>query len=68
MRTFTDRARMTAAKRTNKEKSDLKAYRRKRDFERTAEPAGGAAETSETGRLFVVQKHAARRIHYDFRL
>ena len=65
MRTSTDRARMAAAKRTSKAKSDLEAYRRKRDFERTAEPAGGAAEASDTGRLFVVQKHAARRLHYD---
>ena len=44
----------------------LDAYRRKRDFARTAEPQG--ADHPGTGRSFVVQKHAARRLHYDFRL
>jgi bifunctional non-homologous end joining protein LigD len=42
-------------------------YRRKRDFARTPEPKGrtrGAAER----RSFVVQRHAAKRLHYDFRL
>src|SRR5450631_1474245 len=43
-------------------------YRAKRDFSRTAEPPPGESE-AETGPLtFVVQKHAARRLHYDFRL
>jgi bifunctional non-homologous end joining protein LigD len=42
-------------------------YRRKRDFRRTTEPKGRAAKRSGLGR-FVVQKHAARRLHYDFRL
>jgi len=47
----------------------LKEYRDKRDFSRTAEPAGGErhAEKGE-GLAFVVQKHAATRLHYDFRL
>lgn len=55
-----------ARRRTNK--SGLDEYRRKRDFARTREPAGGELAASETGRLFVVQKHAARQLHYDFRL
>ncbi|HSE05387.1 MAG TPA: DNA polymerase ligase N-terminal domain-containing protein, partial [Methylomirabilota bacterium] len=44
----------------------LTAYRRKRDPERTPEPFGGRPPAG--GRLFVVQKHAARRLHYDLRL
>ncbi len=44
----------------------LKTYRAKRDFSVTAEPAGSTAETS-AGR-FVVQRHRARRLHYDLRL
>lgn len=45
----------------------LREYRRKRDFAVTPEPAGTRAR-STTGRGFVVQKHAATRLHYDFRL
>jgi bifunctional non-homologous end joining protein LigD len=48
----------------------LEKYREKRDAERTPEPfGGGRAETGSAGHgMFVVQKHAARRLHYDFRL
>ncbi len=44
----------------------LKAYKAKRDFERSPEPAGKTG--GDSGRLFVIQKHAASRWHYDFRL
>jgi bifunctional non-homologous end joining protein LigD len=44
----------------------LHEYRRKRDPERTPEPFGG--RRGPAGRLFVIQKHAARRLHYDLRL
>ena len=46
----------------------LARYRSMRDFSQTAEPAG-AEKTKASNRLrFVVQKHAATRLHYDFRL
>ncbi len=48
----------------------LAEYRRKRDFSRTAEPAGhGAGAPSRQGTLrFVIQKHAASHLHFDLRL
>ena len=45
----------------------LQQYWRKRDFERTPEPRGKRAQKAE-GQRFVIQKHAARRLHYDLRL
>jgi bifunctional non-homologous end joining protein LigD len=44
----------------------LRHYKAKRDFSKTAEPAGAKPKTG--GNRFVVQKHAATRLHYDFRL
>jgi bifunctional non-homologous end joining protein LigD len=46
----------------------LRDYHRKRDFERTPEPSGRRPRRRARGRSFVIQKHAARRLHYDFRL
>ncbi|HZD58274.1 MAG TPA: DNA polymerase ligase N-terminal domain-containing protein [Anaerolineales bacterium] len=45
----------------------LKEYRDKRDFRRTAEPAGGSKRSTDKP-IFVIQKHAATSLHYDFRL
>jgi bifunctional non-homologous end joining protein LigD len=48
---------------------DLTAYQNKRDFRRTPEPPGIPGEDQAGGpRRFVVQRHRARRLHYDFRL
>src|SRR3954466_3761664 len=47
----------------------LEEYKRKRDFGRTPEPAGARARAKKAAPLsFVIQKHAASRLHYDFRL
>ena len=45
----------------------LEVYRKKRDFQRTPEPAGKRVRSGPRLR-FVIHKHAARRLHYDFRL
>jgi bifunctional non-homologous end joining protein LigD len=45
----------------------LDEYNRKRDFGLTREPPGEVKRTT-SGNLFVIQKHAASRLHYDFRL
>ncbi len=47
---------------------NLSAYRKKRDFEKTDEPSGDAPVLSSKRRRFVIQKHAATRLHYDLRL
>ena len=49
-------------------KATLDAYRRKRSASATPEPFGGGAVVSGPRRLFVVQQHAATRLHWDFRL
>jgi bifunctional non-homologous end joining protein LigD len=46
----------------------LSTYRRKRDFTQTAEPSGTLPVKSSEQLRFVIQKHAARRLHYDLRL
>jgi bifunctional non-homologous end joining protein LigD len=45
----------------------LTEYRRKRDFTRTREPEGGGRKKSSK-LAYVIQKHAASRLHYDLRL
>ncbi len=48
--------------------SKLARYRAKRDFSRTAEPSGEARAPASARLRFVIQKHAASRLHYDLRL
>ncbi len=46
----------------------LEAYRRKRDFTHTREPAGGVGDRAGSGDLYVMHKHAASHDHFDLRL
>jgi bifunctional non-homologous end joining protein LigD len=59
-------AKKAAAKKTVKS-APLARYNAKRDFTRTAEPEGRSAKAAKKLR-FVVQKHAASHLHFDFRL
>jgi bifunctional non-homologous end joining protein LigD len=47
---------------------NLSTYRKKRNFEKTAEPSGDGPVKPSARRRFVIQKHAATRLHYDLRL
>ncbi|HEY7010704.1 MAG TPA: DNA polymerase ligase N-terminal domain-containing protein [Jatrophihabitantaceae bacterium] len=49
-------------------RGQLSAYQAKRDFARTPEPRGATPAAAGDARRFVVQRHRARRLHYDFRL
>ncbi len=46
----------------------LAKYRAKRDFRKTAEPSGDVRVAKAAHRRYVIQKHDATRLHYDFRL
>lgn len=48
-------------------KDELKKYRAKRDFKKTNEPFG-ASKSGKKEKIFVIQKHDASNLHYDFRL
>ena len=62
----------SAAKKTTATKTraatPLAEYNRKRDFSRTREPAGTVPKKKGKQLQFVIQKHAASHLHYDFRL
>jgi len=45
----------------------LTEYKKKRKFDKTPEP-GPKEKRTRTGRMFVIQKHRATQLHYDFRL
>lgn len=53
---------------TRDTKKKLAKYQAKRDFSKTAEPSGNANVAPSKRPRFVIQKHAATRLHYDFRL
>jgi bifunctional non-homologous end joining protein LigD len=59
---------MAAARRRSAADDPLAPYRGKRDFSKTAEPSGSSETSSDGAARFVVQRHRARRLHYDFRL
>jgi bifunctional non-homologous end joining protein LigD len=46
----------------------LSVYRKKRDFRKTSEPSGTRTVARAARLRFVIQKHAATRLHYDLRL
>jgi len=49
-------------------RGSLREYHAKRDFARTAEPKGVVGRTKASKLRYLIQKHAASRLHYDFRL
>jgi len=50
-----------------KSKNKLEEYHKKRDFRRTKEPSGGSKQSTDRP-IFVIQKHDASNLHYDFRI
>jgi bifunctional non-homologous end joining protein LigD len=66
-------AKRAPSTRVSSAREKLAEYRRKRDFSRTAEPSGSEAssardESARSKLRFVIQKHAASHLHFDFRL
>ena len=69
-KTTAKKATKKAAKKKASAREQLTEYRRKRDFKKTAEPEGGTKRSSRDAKKleFVIQKHAATRLHFDLRL
>jgi bifunctional non-homologous end joining protein LigD len=60
---------MPTRKRSSPKSKPLAEYKRKRDFTKTAEPEGKTTRGRSARALkYVIQKHAASRLHFDFRL
>src|SRR5690554_3474890 len=49
-------------------RGELKTYQAKRNFGATPEPKGRKAARSKAGLRYLIQRHAATRLHYDFRI
>ena len=56
------------ARKSNSKDGTLAEYNAKRDFKTSPEPSGRAKRPRKKQRIFVVQKHLASHLHYDFRL
>jgi DNA ligase D-like protein (predicted 3'-phosphoesterase) len=59
---------MAATRGARRTGAELERYRGRRNFDRTPEPAGRSRKRRAKQPIFVIQKHAARSLHYDFRL
>jgi bifunctional non-homologous end joining protein LigD len=59
---------MAKASASKKTQASLARYQQKRDFTQTAEPSGRMAVATSSQLRYVIQKHAATRLHYDLRL
>ena len=66
--TRTTRKSTKPARAASRSSAPLAEYNAKRDFTRTAEPAGKVPKARGKALHFVIQKHAASHLHYDFRL
>ncbi len=53
---------------TKRKAEPLEEYQGKRNFEVTAEPQGARPRAKSSGLLYIIQKHQASHLHYDFRL
>jgi bifunctional non-homologous end joining protein LigD len=62
-----ERAPRAGAPQAGADRAKLDTYQRKRDFDRTPEPAGRPPGADDGQQRFVVQRHRARRLHYDLR-
>ncbi|GIL40388.1 DNA ligase D [Roseiterribacter gracilis] len=56
------------AKKRASKKASLATYQAMRDFDKTAEPSGKQTKQGLPDNAFLIQKHAATRLHYDFRI